>query len=463
MILAIVAVWTYSHADQGGFALASRIDAFVRTEMVKDHIPGLSVAVVKGGKSVFERGYGSANIELSAPATADSVYELQSVTKQFTATAIMLLVADGKIKLDRPVSEYLPDLPSAWSGITIRHLLTHTSGVADYTEAPGWGASIRQDRTPEELLMPVKKMPLLFVPGSQWRYSNSNYYLLGQVIERLSGRTWADFLAARIFRPLGMTASRANELTVIVPKRASGYHWSKGGLINVPPISPSQKWAAGGVISSVKDLIIWDGALSSGKLLSRDSLAMMLTPAKLTTGTDAPYGFGNELEQDHGHRVAGHQGSGLGFNTTFLRFVDDKVTVIVLDNVTQGRSRQIARTIASFLIPGLSDSGNSGIVDDDPPLTARLKLILVEAGAGKADPSNFALSATQQLIPIIKRSGQQMLGTLGTLKSLTLLESTAKPTGSTRRYRAVYDSKALIWTFQLDQNGHVIDMEPQME
>src|SRR6266446_3679108 len=168
---------------------ADRVDDYVREQMQTWHIPGVSIGVVRDGKVLLAKGYGFANIELGARATADTVYEILSITKQFTAAAILVLVEEGKTGLDDTVAKYLPDSPTSWKDVTVRHLLTHSSGIMDFTDIPPFFEQLRLDATPDELLKAVKKRPLQFSPGTQWRYSNSNYYLLGQIIEKLSGVT----------------------------------------------------------------------------------------------------------------------------------------------------------------------------------------------------------------------------------------------------------------------------------
>jgi D-alanyl-D-alanine carboxypeptidase len=443
-------------------ASADRVDDYVRAEMRKEHVPGVSVAVVRGDKVVVARGYGLANVELAAPATKETVYELLSITKQFTAAAILMLVQEGKLSLDERISRYLPDVPAAWSEITVRHLLTHTSGIPDYTDVRGWFETIRQDRTPEDLLKPVREEPLQFTPGTQWRYSNAGYYLLGMILEKVSGRTWAQFLSERIFQPLGMAATRANDLIDVIPHRASGYTWQNDRLQNALYVSPTHKWAAGAVVSSVADLARWDAALSSAKLLPRPVLGQSWTPAKLASGVEAPYGFGNELSRDHGHRVAGHQGGGMAFNATMLRFVDDRLTIIVLCNLTQAPSRAMARHIAQFYLPDLSDARNRGIPDPDPKTTALLKGVLLDARQGKADAALFAPEA-QATVPFIQRAGPSFLGSLGTLRSFVLLERREEPKKRVLRYRAIFGNTSLLWTFELTPEGKITSLSPTPE
>ncbi|HLK60437.1 MAG TPA: serine hydrolase domain-containing protein [Chthonomonadaceae bacterium] len=469
----------------GGFLSAradkieAQIDAYVNAQRQQRHIPGVSVAVVREGKVVFAKGYGLANVELEVPATRDTVYELLSVSKQFTAAAVLMLVEAGKVSLDAKVADYLPDIPDAWSAVTVRHLLTHTSGIMDYTDAPSFFENARQDATPEELLKPVKARPLQFAPGTRWRYSNSNYYLLGLIIEKVSGMKFADFLEERIFRPLGMTSTRMNDMTDIIPNRASGYHWlaenadklpavvtgyhgKKNVLQNAIYISPTRKWAAGAILSNVVDLARWDAALTSDRLLKPGTLQQMWAPARLNSGEEVNYGFGNELSHIRGHRMAGHQGGGMAFNTTLLHDLDDKLTVIVLCNQTTAPSQPMALHIASLYVPALSFAQDKPIEDKEPQVSARLKQILLDAQQGKADATLFA-PEVQQLTQFIRRAGQEMLGKLGALQSFVLLERRDEGNRRLYRYRAVFGTTPIQWTFMLNPEGKVFSIEPTQE
>ena len=236
------------------------VDAFVQGLMQKRHIPGVSVAVVHDGSVVLEKGYGLANLELGVPATENTVYQLASVTKTFTATAVMMLVQEGKLALDDKITERLPDLPTAWQKVTIRHLLSHTSGIKSYTSVRDFHKTSRKDYAQRELLDLVAKEPLEFTPGEKWNYSNTGYFLLGMLIEKVGGKPYGEFMAERIFKPLNMAHTRANDLRAIIPNRAQGYEWNGKELRNGEYVSPSQPFAAGMLVSNVSDLVKWDAA-----------------------------------------------------------------------------------------------------------------------------------------------------------------------------------------------------------
>ena len=302
----------------------AEVDAFIQRQMAARHVPGVSVAVIKDGRVVLQRGYGLANVEHEVPATEQTMYQLASVTKAFTATAVLMLVEEGKLTLQTPLGTLMPDVPEAWAAVTVSQLLTHTSGIPSYTGLPDFGKMMRKDFTPAELIALVRERPMDFAPGAQYRYNNSGYVLLGMIVEKVSGQPWDTFVETRIFKPLGMTTARMNDLGVVVPHRAQGYAWVNGTLRNGEYVSPTQPYAAGALLVSVLDLVKWDAALTSGKLLKPESFAAMYAPAPLTDGKTSPYGFGWELAAYRTRPRIGHGGGIPGFSTFLARFVDDK-------------------------------------------------------------------------------------------------------------------------------------------
>src|SRR6478735_2443196 len=300
---------------------ADQVDDYIESHMRARHVPGVSLAIIRDGKIVKSRGYGVANLELAVPATTTTVYEIGSNTKQFTAAAIMMLVEEGRIKLDDSVTKYFEDAPEAWGGITIRHLLSHTSGIQNHVAVPGYlsvfKTSITSETSPtrDELLKMFFKLPLEFKPGETWAYDNTGYYLLGIIIEKVSGKSYWQFLEERIFAPVGMVATRNTDSTPIVPNRASGYDWVNNHYENRPVLPPFVGFSAGTILSTVDDMAKWDAALSTTKLLKRESLDQIWTATKTKDGVDASfdYGFGWFLDKFHGHRLVQHSGGTPGF------------------------------------------------------------------------------------------------------------------------------------------------------
>jgi D-alanyl-D-alanine carboxypeptidase len=437
-------------------SVSEDIDAYVQRLMAKRHIPGVSIAVVQGGQVVLAKGYGLASVELGVPATENTVYQLASVTKPFTATAIMLLVEEGKLGLDDQLTERLPDLPKAWETITVRHLLSHTSGIKNLTNLPIFRETIRKDFTPRELVERVAKEPLEFQPGEKWGYSNTNYILLGMVIEKASGRTYGEFMAERIFKPLGMTSTRANDLHAVIPGRAQGYTWNGKELRIGEYHSATQPFAAGMLVTTVADLVKWDAALDSGALLGKSVLDPMWTPTRLSTGKTANYGLGWEIGVVNGHRMVSHGGGIPGFSTQLSRFPDDKLTVIVLTNSDGGQSTALARGIAARFVSELAEKAEP-IEDKDTETTERLRGVFERAQKGEIDTELFTDEAKKQLVPHIREDKDRLVA-FGALKEFQLLERKEGDEGVRLRYRAVFEKETLTISVALDKAAKIQGM-----
>jgi D-alanyl-D-alanine carboxypeptidase len=340
---------------------ADTVDEYIEALMRTQRVPGLSLAVVQAGKVVKARGYGMANAELNVQATPGTVYQLQSVTKSFVACAIMLLAEDGKLGLDGTITGYLSGLPQAWSGVTVRHLLTHTSGIPNFVSDQGSGAAIvafaQKVSSSEEIVAWAAARPLRFAPGEGRRYSNTGYHLLGMLIEKVSGKSWGQFLHERIFAPLSMSRTRINSAQSIIADRASGYI-NFGSLENGLWFTPAYvASAAGGLVSSVEDMARWEIALQAGTIVKPSVLAQMEVPVKLNNGTvvqeqdGTRYGLGWELKTHAGHRVTGHGGDHVsGFTSNFSRYADDKLAVVVLSNLMPFDIGAATRGVAEFYL-----------------------------------------------------------------------------------------------------------------
>jgi CubicO group peptidase (beta-lactamase class C family) len=324
---------------------------YIRSEMERQHIPGLALLVSRGGKIVQSQGFGLANVELQVPVKPETIFQSGSVGKQFTATAVMMLVEESKIQLDDPLTKYFSDAPASWKEVTVRELLSHTAGFGDYPK----DFDFRKDWTEPELLKLVESIPLAYPPGTKWDYSNLGYLTLGILIHHVTGEFYGDFLQQRIFQPLGMETTRIISEADIVPNRAAGYRLVKGELKNQEWVAPAINTTAdGSLYFSVLDLSKWDAALYGDKLLKRSSLEQMWTPAKLTNGqpNKEGYGFGWFIGERHGHRVIGHDGAWQGFESAIARYVDDHLTVVVLANLEEAEPGEIAEKVAEIYLEG---------------------------------------------------------------------------------------------------------------
>ncbi|MGA2746218.1 MAG: serine hydrolase domain-containing protein [Candidatus Sulfotelmatobacter sp.] len=330
-------------------ATTSAVTEYVKAEMQRQHIPGLSLLVVKGGKVVRAEGFGLANMELQVPVKPETIFQSGSVGKQFTATAVMMLVEEGKIGLDDPLTKYFADAPPAWRNVTVRELLSHTAGFGDYPK----DFDMRKDWTEAEELKLIESLPLAYPPGTKWDYSNLGYVTLGILIHRVTGEFYGDFLQQRIFQPLGMSTTLIISEADIVPNRAAGYRVVKGELKNQEWVAPMVNTTAdGSLYFNILDLAKWDAALYTEKLLKRSSLDLMWTPVKLKNGqtNKGNYGFGWFIEQRAGHRCIHHDGAWQGFETAIDRYVDDQLTVVVLSNLEGAEPGKITQHVAEMYL-----------------------------------------------------------------------------------------------------------------
>lgn len=332
-------------------AITTRVDEYVNSEMQKERIPGLSLAVIKDGQIILAKGYGLANVELQVAVTPETIFQSGSMGKQFTATAVMMLVEEGKVSLDDKITKYFTDAPASWQNITVRHLLTHTAGTTDYPS----DFDFRRDYTEAELLKRAEAIPLTFQPGEKWSYSNLGYLILGILIHKVSGTFYGEFLQERVFKPLGMTTARIISEADIVPNRAAGYRLVKGELKNQGWVSPTLNTTADGALYlTVYDMAKWDAALYTERLLRRASLEQMWMPVKLNSGKTEDYGFGWRLAEVRGHHIIERGGAWQGFKSHIARYVDDKLTVVVFANLAQANPTMIAHAIAAIYNPDLA-------------------------------------------------------------------------------------------------------------
>jgi CubicO group peptidase (beta-lactamase class C family) len=330
-------------------ATDASVSDYVKAEMERQHIPGLALLVTRGGKIVRAEGFGLANVELQVPVKPETIFQSGSVGKQFTATAVMMLVEEGKIGLDDSLTKYFADAPPSWKNVTVRELLSHTAGFGDYPKT----FNFRKDWTEPQLLKLVEGIPLAYPPGTKWDYSNLGYLTLGLLIHRVTGEFYGDFLQERIFQALGLQSTRIISEADIIPNRAAGYRLLKGELKNQEWVAPMVNTTAdGSLYFSILDLAKWDAALYEGKLLKPSSFDAMWTPVKLKNGqpNKAGYGFGWFIENRQGHRCIHHDGAWQGFETAIDRYVDDQLTVVALTNLSGAKPGEITKHVAELYL-----------------------------------------------------------------------------------------------------------------
>ena len=347
-LFAIAMTLSARTASGGAETLGPRIDALFQ-DFNQPGSPGASVMVIKGGKVAFAKGYGLANVEESIPCGTNTNFRLASVTKPFTAMAVLILAGRKQLSLDERLTDFFPEFPAYGGEITLRHLLTHTSGLIDYEDVIPKGTEIPVlDR---DVLRLMQQDKTYFPPGTNYRYSNSAYALLALIVEARSGSTFAHFLEENIFQPLRMNHTLAYQQGLsVVPNRAYGYSPATGGFRRSDQSLTSSVLGDGGIYSSVADLYQWDQALYTDKLVSRKLLQIAFTPGPTTEHPGTGYGFGWFVGQYRGLREIWHSGNSLGFTTRLARFPEKRFTVIILTNRNEAKLAALPHRIADWCL-----------------------------------------------------------------------------------------------------------------
>jgi CubicO group peptidase (beta-lactamase class C family) len=429
LLLVLLATTTY--ADTLG-----RVDELVRAEMAREKVPGVAVAIVDHGAVVKAEGYGFANVEHGVPVRPDTIFQSGSLGKQFTAATVMTLVEEGKLALDDPIAKYFPEAPEAFRAITVRHLLTHTSGIPDYTEGT---IDLRRDYSEDELAGMAFGLKLEFAPGSRWNYSNTGYLMLGILVRRASGRFYGDVLRDRVFAPLEMKTARIISEEDIVPNRAAGYRLVGGELKNQEWVAPRLNTTAdGSLYFTVLDLIAWDKGLRSGAVLKRESWSAVFQPVRLNSGKTFPYGFGWGIDEVAGQPLIQHGGSWQGFRTHIARYLGHDLTIIVLANLAEADPERFVDGIAAIFDPKLAPPPAAPITDREPEVTARLRGLLAAAREGRLSPDELAYVRAGFFPDAPKRYAELLRG-LGEPRRIDLLERRDLGDDRVYRYAVAYE------------------------
>ena len=453
-----------------GVVRADKVDDYLKSEMAHRRIPGLSVAVLRDGKVVRAKGYGLASVEVSVPATAETIYPIGSLSKQFTATAILLLVQAGKVRLDDPMGKYLADLPQTWQAVTVRDLLNQTSGIPEWVPDPDKDPLLKAYPL-AEIVRHAAEKPLAFLPGTSYAYSNTNYNLLAGIIEKVSGKPYGDFLQERLFKPLGMSATGTYDPQEAVKGRSAGYDRSQGIVYNnVIFYDPSYLAGAGGLQSTVGDLVKWDVAVSGGRVLPVSVMSQAWTPPSLPDGAKTDYGMGWIRQTVNGHRIVWHNGAIPGAMAFLGRFPDDHLTIVILSNLfpLDGLDDRypflpLGQGVAACYVPALAPAKET--VPDEPEVTALLRRVLSDQAAGRADPSHFTPDMSAALTPAVIAQTNAGLAPLGVFhpESLTLVRRSEEGALRVYHYRALYGHTPVIWVVHLTTDGKIAGMFPQAE
>ncbi|MGQ0642535.1 MAG: serine hydrolase domain-containing protein [Gemmatimonadaceae bacterium] len=429
-----------------------RIDVFVNSELQRQKIPGVAVALVRRGELLAANGYGFANVEHRIAVTSETIFQSGSVGKQFTSAAVMLLVEDGLVTLEDPISKFFPDAPATWQAIRVRHLLTHTSGIPDYTTD---AMDYRRDYSEAELAKMAYGLTLEFEPGSRWNYSNTGYVLLGTIIRKVSGRFYGDILKDRVFAPLGMKTARVISEEDIVTNRAAGYRLVNGQLKNQEWVAPQLNTTADGALYlTVNDLVAWDKGLRAKAVLKPESWARVFTPVTLNSGKTYPYGFGWSVAEDAGQPTQQHGGAWQGFQAYIARYLTDDLTIIVLANLSGANTERIVQGIGALVNPAFAPKPLARIDDREPAVTARIREILASAAEGKLSPNDFAY-VRAGFFPNAAARYARLLQPLGTPQRLDLLERKELGDDRVYQYEVAFATRTLILQIGLAPGNRV--------
>lgn len=413
--------------------------------MARQKVPGVAIGIVRNGKVVLANGYGFANLEHQVPVRPETLFQSGSLGKQFTAMAVMLQVEAGKLSLADPVTKFFPEAPAAWGAITVRHLLTHTSGLTDLEGMLDY----RKDYTDEDLARFCYALPLEFSPGARWNYSNTGYVLLGIIVNRVAGTSYVDVLRERVFKPAGMTTARGISEDDIIPHRAAGYRLVKGELKNQEWVSPSLNTTADGALYfSLKDMIAWDAAVQARAILTPESWQEILTPVRLSSGATFPYGFGWMLDERGGKPLHQHGGWWQGFTTKYSRFLGDSLSIIVLLNSGTASPTRFVDGIAELMNPALAVPALAPIPDTEPQVTEKLTALLEQVRSGTLTPAQFT-HVRKGFFPEVAKAYQEQLSALGPAGKLVLVQRLTRGEDRIYTYEVPFGSKTYLYAVGL--------------
>jgi CubicO group peptidase (beta-lactamase class C family) len=442
-------------------AAADRFDEVVQAEMVRQKIPGVAIAVIHKGTIKKLAGYGFANVEHNAPATAETVFHAGSTAKQLTAMAVMLQVEEGKLSLDDPITKFFPDAPPGWQAILIRNLLTHTSGIADYTfESVD---QLRRDVTDDEFARLAYGLKLEFPPGARWNYSNTGYVLLGIIVQKVTGRSYGEILRERIFVPLGMKTARVFSEEDIVPHRSAGYQLVKGELKNQEWMAPSLNATPdGGLYLSATDWAAFAAGIRTKAVLKPESWAEMFKPVRLNSGRTYPYGFGWVVDDEKGQTRHHHGGRMRGFRTYISRYVDEDLIVVVLTNLSDADAEEISDRITALINQRLGPTKLSPIPDPEPQVAERLAALLRATAQGELAPTELAY-VRAGFFPDLAESYQEQLRNSGPMTGTDLLQRRQVGDDWIYTYRVKFGTKSLRAKLGIAPDGKisVFSIEPE--
>ena len=442
--------WKLRKTTSPATAIAD-IEVAVREAMDRTSTPGVAVGVVHDGEVLMSKGFGVANIETGSTVTTETMFQSGSVGKQFTAAGVMLLVEDGRVDLDESIRVHVPEAPASWQPITVRHLLTHASGIPDYTSD---SFDYATNYSEEDLVRMASGLTLEFPPGTRWNYSNTGYVMLGVMISRVTGAPYWEFLRERLFDPAGMPTIRINTATEIVPHRARGYMPAPGGLQNASHVAEQTNTTGdGSMLFSLRDMIAWNEVVRTRTVLSPESWDQILTPMVLNSGNTHPYGFAWFFDEVAGQLVTEHSGAWQGFVNQYTRFPRQDLSVIVLTNARSTMSAPLAMQIGALIDPELTpEPPPTEAIVDDPAVSAYVMDMLERMSDGSLELTDFDF-VRQTVFPRMKAALQAQLAGRGRPDDLTLLARKQVGDDTELEYRAAWGDRGMRVTLTIGPDG----------
>lgn len=439
-----------------GSALADPIDDVIRGYMEAAHIPGAAVAVVEDGRIVKLEGYGQANLEWQGAATGDTPFQIASVSKIFAGVVLMRLVEQGVVDLDEPITRWFEDAPESWRDITLRRLSGHTSGLPE-------GLGVSSSATPAEVAAEAMKRPLAYAPGTESRYGLTDFVVMTAILEKASGLSYPELLRREVVEPLGLTHTGFTEASeggpvrgaLLIPGRAEVYGFRDGVMRREEYLYPAHTYAAGGLYSSARDIATLMAALDRGELLSRESFALLTSPAKLVDGRDGAFGVGWTFGRYRGETVVGHTGGpALG---DVLYVPERHMTIVALAN--QRRFYPLlSQSIADLTLPAPPPA--PAIADTRPGMTEALRETLVASAEGRLDPAAFTSKGAEDSLPFYLDFGRGMLTAVGAIQSVELLSERPEGDLLRRLYRVTFERRTLLFVVLTDTAGKFEEIRP---
>jgi CubicO group peptidase (beta-lactamase class C family) len=451
-----------SQAHQSSHAHSTTaIDRYLESEMRRQNIPGISLAVAKNGKPLYVKSYGVATLEHDVRTKPQTVFQIGSVGKQFTAVAVMILAEEHKLDLDDPLSKYLPEVPPSWGKVTLRLMLNHQSGIPQFTTPERQLLDLVHDYTDSELIQVASSQPLDFEPGTDVSYSDTGYVLLGFVINRVTGIFYGDFLQQRVFGPLGMKQTRVISDKDIVPNRASGYEKAESGALhNQTYVSPAlNRTADGSLYSTVLDLMKWDRALYGDAVLPQATLERMwrIDPHRNAQRPLLHFGYGWENNRLRDHRLVEYDGNWQGFQAVMSRYVDKRLTIILLTNLSLCRTERLSHTVAGLIDPDLKPYPES-IPDTDPGKTAEFRAFLDKVAKDGGDSDRLSTAAAARLVPAAMNTLRRDLRERGPILKLAPAEQRGS-IAARRVYRVEEKDMVEFYTVSYSQDSVIDDID----